>query len=168
VAVDTLAVIEETAKRTLAEMRAMVGALRGGDDPSRTPQEGVADLRRLAERAAGTLRIDVELTGDLDDLSPLVDAAVYRIAQESITNALRHARHASCVSVRVVGRDDRVELTVSDDGSAAHATPSDATGYGLLGMSERAKLLGGTVTSGPGTGGGWAVVATLPRAGVHA
>ena len=95
--------IEETAKRTLAEMRAMVGALRGSDDASRTPQGGVGDLHRLADRASGTLQIDVELSGDLDDLGPLVDAAVYRIAQESITNALRHARHASRVSVTVVG-----------------------------------------------------------------
>ena len=101
VAVETLAVIEETAKRTLAEMRAMVGALRGSDDASRTPQEGIADLRRLADRAPGTLRIDVDLSGDLDDLGPLVDAALYRIAQESITNALRHARDAtSRVGVR--------------------------------------------------------------------
>ena len=168
VAVETLAVIEETAKRTLAEMRAMVGALRGSDDASRTPQEGVADLRRLADRASGTLRIDVELSGDLDDLGPLVDAAVYRIAQESITNALRHARNASRVSVSVVGHDERVDLTVSDDGTAATAPTSDATGYGLLGMSERAKLLGGTVTSGPTAGGGWTVTATLPKAGVNA
>ena len=168
VAVETLAVIEETAKRTLAEMRAMVGALRGSDDASRTPREGVADLRRLADRAAGTLEIDVDLSGELDDLGPLVDAAVYRIAQESITNALRHARHASRVSVRVVGHDDRVELTVADDGTAADAPHSETTGYGLLGMSERAKLLGGTVTSGPRASGGWSVAATLPKAGVDA
>ena len=167
-AVETLAVIEETAKRTLAEMRAMVGALRGSDDASRTPQGGVGDLHRLADRASGTLRIDVELSGDLDDLGPLVDAAVYRIAQESITNAIRHARHASRVSISVVGHDERVELTVSDDGTAASAPSSDTTGYGLLGMDERAKLLGGTVTSGPSAGGGWSVVATLPKAGVHA
>ena len=167
-AVETLAVIEETAKRTLAEMRAMVGALRGSDDASRTPQGGVGDLHRLADRASGTLRIDVELSGDLDDLGPLVDAAVYRIAQESITNAIRHARHASRVSISVVGHDERVELTVSDDGTAASTPSSDTTGYGLLGMDERAKLLGGTVTSGPSAGGGWSVVATLPKAGVHA
>jgi signal transduction histidine kinase len=168
VAVETLAVIEETAKRTLAEMRAMVGALRGSDDASRTPQEGVGDLHRLADRAPGTLQIDVDLSGDLDDLGPLVDAALYRIAQESITNALRHARDATRVSVCVVGHDDRVELTVSDDGSEPAATSSDTTGFGLLGMTERAKLLGGTLSSGPGTDGGWTVVATLPKAGVHA
>ncbi len=168
VAVETLAVIEETAKRTLAEMRAMVGALRGSDDASRTPQEGVGDLGRLAARAPGTMQIDVDLSGDLDDLGPLVDAAVYRIAQESITNALRHARNATRVSVCVVGHDDRVELTVSDDGSGTTATSSDTTGYGLLGMTERAKLLGGSLTSGPSIGGGWTVVATLPKAGVHA
>ena len=168
VAVETLAVIEETAKRTLAEMRAMVGALRGSDDASRTPQEGIADLRRLADRAPGTLRIDVDLSGDLDDLGPLVDAALYRIAQESITNALRHARDATRVSVCVVGHDDRVELTVSDNGTATPPTTVDSTGYGLLGMSERAKLLGGTLTSGPRASGGWAVVATLPRASVVA
>ena len=168
VAVETLAVIEETAKRTLAEMRAMVGALRGSDDASRTPQEGVRDLDRLATRAAGPLAIDVELSGDLDDLGPLLDAALYRIAQESITNAVRHARNASHVTVRVVGSDDQVELTVSDNGTTTPPAAMDTTGYGLLGMSERAKLLGGTLTSGPRASGGWAVVATLPKAGVPA
>jgi signal transduction histidine kinase len=61
-----------------------------------------------------------------------------------------------------------VELTVSDNGTATPPTTVDSTGYGLLGMSERAKLLGGTLTSGPRPDGGWAVVATLPKAGVHA
>jgi two-component sensor histidine kinase len=166
VAVETLAVIEETAKRTLAEMRAMVGALRNSDDPALVPQGGISDLQRLAAAAAGPLTIDVELSGDLDNVGPLVDAAVYRIAQESITNAVRHARNASRVSVNVVGHDDRVELMIADDGDTAPFDAEPANGYGLLGMAERAKLLGGTLNSGPCDGGGWATTATLPRTGV--
>ncbi len=165
VAVEILAVIEETAKRTLAEMRAMVGALRNSDDPALVPAEGIGDLRRLAARAAGPLTIDVELSGDLDDVGPLIDAAVYRIAQESITNAVRHARNASRVTVSVVGDDDHVELMVADDGDAAPFDTDVATGFGLLGMTERAKLLGGTLTSGPCAGGGWTTTARLPRTG---
>ncbi len=165
-AVETLAVIEETAKRTLADMRAMVGALRNSDDPALVPAEGIGDLPRLASRAAGPLTIDVELSGDLDDVGPLIDAAVYRIAQESITNAVRHARNASQVIVRVVGDGDHVELTVTDDGHTTALDAAGVTGYGMLGMSERAKLLGGTFTSGRCPAGGWKIVATLPRADV--
>lgn len=175
-AVEALSVIEEEAARALAEMRNMVGALRKGDssaDVELTPQPGLADLERLTEiggngtdagRGARSPRIDLELAGNLDGLRPAVDTALYRLAQESITNAVRHARNASQVSVRVVGDGERVELTVTDDG--VHNPPPSATnGYGLVGMAERAKLLGGTLSAGPDDGRGWKVRAVLPRNG---
>ena len=141
----------------------MVGVLREGEEPDLAPQRGVADLERLARGVGDRPRVEVELSGDLDDLRPSVEAAIYRIAQESITNAVRHARHATRIDVRVAGDDDCVRLTVRDDGDAGSAGRSSA-GYGLVGMAERATLLGGTLEAGPSPDRGWTVNAVLPRA----
>ncbi|MFL6129258.1 MAG: sensor histidine kinase [Mycobacteriales bacterium] len=162
-ALDALDVIEEEASRTLVEMRGMVGVLReGGEEPDLAPQRGVADIERLAGGVGGRPRVEVDLSGDLDELRPPVAAAIYRIAQESITNAVRHARHATRVDVSVAGDDDCVRLTVRDDGDASSSGRSWA-GYGLVGMAERAMLLGGTLDAGPSPDGGWTVSAVLPR-----
>ena len=163
-AVDALEVIEEAASRTLAELRALVGALRDGDDAELAPQRGVADIERLADAAGDGPRVDVQLAGDLDDLRPLVGAAIYRIAQESITNAVRHARHATRIDVRVTGDRDCVRLTVRDDGEAGTRRRT-VSGYGLVGMTERAALLGGSLEASPNAGSGWTVTAVLPRTG---
>jgi signal transduction histidine kinase len=158
-AVDALEVIEEAASRTLTELREIVGALRDGDEAELAPQRGVADIARLA---GGDQRVHVQLAGDLDHLRPMVDAAIYRIAQESITNAVRHARHATRIDVRVSGERDEIHVTVLDDGEPGPASPP---GYGLAGMTERAALLGGTLNAGPSGRRGWLVTATLPRHG---
>ncbi len=162
-ALDALAVIEDEASRTLAEMRAMVGALRHGEEPDLSPQRGVADIERLVTVNGARPQVDLELSGDLDGLRPSVDAALYRLAQESITNALRHARRATRIHVTVSGDDDCVRLTVGDDGDAGAFDPRSASGFGLIGMAERAKLLGGTLEAGPNRNGGWTVQAVLPR-----
>jgi signal transduction histidine kinase len=163
-AVLALEVIEQAASRALADMRAVVGALRNGDAAAMEPQRGVADIELLG-RGVGDARVDVQLTGALDDLPPIIDAATYRIAQESVTNALRHARNARRIDVRVAGHDDRICLTVEDDGEHVPFSADRASGYGLIGMSERATVLGGTLEAGPGAGGGWTVTAVLPRRG---
>ncbi len=163
-AVEALEVIEEAASRTLDELRALVGALRQGEEPDLAPQRVVADIPRLAGDAGEGPRVDVELSGDLDGLQPLVGAAIYRIAQESITNAIRHARRATRIDVRVRGDGDCVRLTVHDDGSAVPGAGA-SSGYGLVGMTERATLLGGTLEAGPSDGSGWTVTAVLPRNG---
>jgi len=163
-ALEALVVIEEEASRTLAEMRAMVGALRHGEEPDLAPQRGVADIERLTTVDGDRPHVDVELTGDLDGLRPSVDAALYRLAQESITNAVRHARRATRIQVTVSGDDDYVRLTVGDDGDAGAFDPRSASGFGLIGMAERAKLLGGTLEAGPSRNRGWTVHAVLPRA----
>lgn len=162
-ALDALQVIEEEASRTLAEMRTMVGALRDGTEPDLAPQRGVGDIERLATGAEGRPPVVVERTGDLDQLRPSVDAALYRLAQESITNALRHARHATHIRVTVRGEADLVRLTVVDDGDAATFDPRSTSGFGLVGMAERAKLLGGTFEAGPNLHRGWTVDVGLPR-----
>ena len=162
-AVEALAVIEQEASRTLAEMRTMVGALRQGEEPDLTPPRGVAQVEDLATSPGEQPRVEVELSGDLDGLRPSVDAAIFRLAQESITNAVRHARHATRVQVAVRGEPDCVRMTVHDDGDPGPFDPRTATGFGLVGMAERAKLLGGTLEAGPTRNRGWTVTAVLPR-----
>src|SRR5690606_26279615 len=116
-ATEVLAVIEDAASRTLSELRTMVGVLRAADAAALARQGGLADLERLAGDGEGGPQVAVELSGDLDGLSPAVDAALYRLAQESVTNARRHARRATRVTVRVVGEAEGVLLTVVDDGA---------------------------------------------------
>jgi len=162
-ALDALAVTEEEASRTLSEMRAMVGALRQGK-ADLAPQRGIADIARLTSGAGERPQVAVVLSGDLNGLRPSIDAGVYRLAQESITNAVRHARNATRVSVSVQSDVDCVRLTVSDDGDPAGFDPRSATGFGLIGMAERAKLLGGALEAGPNQHRGWTVEAVLPKA----
>jgi signal transduction histidine kinase len=157
---EALSVIEGEASRTLAEMRAMVRVLRDGAPAEYTPQPGVADLASLARREPVPV-VDVDVDDDLDELPLQVDAAVYRLAQEALTNALRHARNASRVEIRVVEGAGRLRLRVTDDGQIDPARPA-SHGFGLLGMTERVQLLGGTLRAGPTPGGGWAVDAELP------
>lgn len=159
-ALEALAVIEGEASQTLAEMRAMVRVLRDGAPAEYTPQLGVADLASLARRGPAPV-VDVEVAGDLEELPLQVDAAVYRLAQEALTNALRHAPNASRVEIRVVEGGGRLRLRVTDDGQIDPVRPA-THGFGLLGMTERVQLLGGTMRAGPAPGGGWAVDAELP------
>jgi signal transduction histidine kinase len=159
-AVAVLAAIESEASRTLAEMRSMVRVLRDDDDVTYSPQLGVADLPALA-RTDATPVVEVSLAGSVTDLERPVDAAVYRLAQESLTNALRHAASATCVRIDVRREGDAVRLRVSDDGRSEPG-PAPEPGFGLLGMAERAQLLGGSLCAGPSPEGGWAVEAELP------
>ncbi|MEV6304610.1 histidine kinase [Actinoplanes sp. NPDC051861] len=160
-AVEALDGVEEEGARTLEEMRAMVAALRhSGSATELAPQAGVGDLRRLLGRSASHLRVDLDLGGELAALSPAVDAAVYRIVQESVTNAMRHAVDATEVVVRVVGEPRQVRVTVTDDGARAGR---GRAGYGLTGLRERAALLGGQLEAGPRADRGWQVEAELPR-----
>lgn len=158
-----LEVIEEQASRTLEEMRSMVGALRDGDHADLSPPQGVHDIERLARSDGPGPRVIVQLTGSLRDLRPSLDAALYRLAQEAITNARRHAEHATHITVRVAADEECVHLSVDDDGHPGHSSP--APGFGLAGMAERANLLGGTLSAGRQPNGGWNVTAVLPRTG---
>ena len=90
-----------------------------------------------------------------------VDAAVYRIAQAAVTNAVRHAHRATHVGIDVCRVGDHVRLRVTDDGLTAAKSPPHS-GFGLTGMAERAQLLGGSLSAGPGPDGGWVVEAVLP------
>jgi signal transduction histidine kinase len=94
-----------------------------------------------------------------------VAAAIYRLAQEAVTNARRHARNATRIEVRVDTDAALVHLRVSDDGDTNPDWPAEASGYGLIGMIERVNLLGGSCQAGPAPDGGWTVSAVLPRTG---
>jgi signal transduction histidine kinase len=159
-----LRAIKDTSGEALADLRATLGVLRGGEDAPVLPAAGLGDLDDLAAglRGAG---VDVDLAvGDVAGLPAAVHAAGYRIVQEALTNVLRHAgaRH---VRVRV-GRDgEAVRLEVRDDGAGAPADRNgngDGAGSGVRGMRERASALRGTLEAGPADGGGWRVLATLP------
>lgn len=163
-AVEALAIIEDAATRTLTELRAIVGVLRASQDSEFAPQPGVAEVEQLATDGRTRPHVTVTVSGEFDDLSPAVGAAIYRLAQESVTNARRHARHATEVIVAVTGNADRIRLTIDDDGSSV-AGGRAATGFGLVGMRERVSLLGGTFDAGPAAERGWRVEAVLPRTG---
>jgi signal transduction histidine kinase len=166
-ALSALEVIEAEATRTLGEMRIMVGALRHGEGADLAPTRGVTDIGRLASNIGDGPPIDVQLSGDLDNLGPSVGAALYRLAQEAITNSVRHARHATRIDVNVTADARGVRLTVHDDGEA-NPFGASPVGYGIIGMTERAKLLGGSLAAGQDPTGGWTVSAHLPREDVRA
>lgn len=159
-AAEVLAAIESEASRTLAEMRSMVRVLRDEEDAAYAPQLGVADLPALA-RTDTTPTVEVSLDGSSVRLAGPMDAALYRLAQEALTNAVRHARNATRVGIDVRREGKAVRLRVSDDGQTEPG-PAPEPGFGLLGMSERAQLLGGSLSAGPGAEGGWVVEAVLP------
>jgi signal transduction histidine kinase len=157
-----LRTIETEARLTLAEMRSIVGVLRAGE-AELGPQKQFADLRRLA--ASHQPPVVLEMSGALEEVRPSIQAAIFRITQEAITNARRHALRATAISVRVEGDGPDVTLTVSDDGDASSFDPESSWGYGLVGMSERAFLHHGSFEAGPNRGRGWTVKAVLPKQG---
>ncbi|MDR7253489.1 signal transduction histidine kinase [Nocardioides sp. BE266] len=153
---DALRRIDEEATRTLAETRKVVRMLRTDEDEVDRPLD---DLAGLASTGGPGPSVDVQVADGLDDLSPTVGAALQRIAQEAVANARRHADGATSVHVQVRRHLDDVELVVTDDG---RAPTRSAEGFGIVGMTERAALLGGTLAAGPAPDGGWRVTATLP------
>ncbi len=159
-AAEVLSAIEGEASRTLAEMRSMVRVLRDEGAVAYAPQPGVADLPALG-RTDRLPTVQVSLDSSLGLLARPVDAAVYRLAQESLTNAVRHARGATRVAIDVRREGGVVRLRVTDDGLAEPAA-APAPGCGLRGMAERAQLLGGSFSAGAGPEGGWVVEAVLP------
>ncbi|QLY27927.1 sensor histidine kinase [Nocardia huaxiensis] len=162
-----LATIAGTGREALRELRRTVELLRTEHAPEQLPQHGTAGIAGLVAmmRNAG-LNVSLELTGEIDSLSPEVSLGIHRIVQESLTNTLRHAGSDSHADVRVTRRDTDVLVEVIDCGGAPDTrTPAPAipgSGLGLVGMRERMAVLGGTLTAGRNGKGGWAVRATIP------
>jgi signal transduction histidine kinase len=153
--------IAETARGALAEMRLLLGVLRrdAGTSGERQPQPGLAQLQELVDEArqAGSA-VRLSLTGPTTPLPPGVDLTAYRVVQEALTNARRHAPGAS-VEVDLRYEPTSLRIRVRDDGPGR---VSVADGHGLQGMRERATMVGGTVHTGPADGGGFVVEAELP------
>lgn len=160
-----LAEIRQLSLEAIAELRQVLGVLRDQDGRTdTTPQPGLDRVDELVAnaRAAG-LAVLVKRAGSLDGLPPAVGLSAYRIVQESLSNAMRHAP-GTAVAVDLVRDGDELRLRIANGPGAAESGPPGA-GQGLVGMRERAALLGGTLDAGPIQGGGFEVRATLPIAG---
>jgi signal transduction histidine kinase len=153
--------VELAGRTALAEMRRLLGAMRrNGDGAELAPQPGLDGLDTLIEdvgRAGLPVRLHVD--GDSFPLPRAIDLSAYRIVQEALTNALKHAR-ASNVDVTVRYRPDELELEVVDDG--AGPAKNDGLGHGLVGMRERVKIYGGEMSAGTAPTGGFVLNARLP------
>jgi signal transduction histidine kinase len=171
-----LVVIEETGRGALGEMRRLLGALRGGDPPTE-PQPGLASLDRLASQAgAAGVPVELQVEGPARPLPAGLEVSAYRIAQEALTNTIKHAPGGRA-TVTVRYRPHTVELEITDGGGSAAAgkglesaagrrsTDSDGplgpSGHGLRGMRERVALYGGVFEAGP-SAGGFRVLAAFP------
>ncbi|MFJ6670583.1 sensor histidine kinase [Actinosynnema sp. NPDC091369] len=158
--------IADTGRQALTELRRLLGVLRSEDQSGTqwVPQPDAGDLHELAEncRAAG-LPVRLETAGELSALPAGLGLGVYRIVQEALTNTLKHAGSGATATVRVTQAADQVEVEVADDGfGTPHDLVAVSGGNGLIGMRERAGVLGGTLEAGPNPGGGWRVRAVLP------
>lgn len=159
---DALLSIKETSKTALDEVRSVLGVLREGSDGSDAPLVPEPDLSRIAGVAASVTRQGVEVTvvGEPEGVPQAIQLAIYRIVQESLTNVVRHAR-ATRATIELGETNGFYTATVTDNGTA-HAPIGESEGRGLLGMRERAELLGGSLETGPAAGGGFRVAARIP------
>jgi signal transduction histidine kinase len=158
-----LEAIEQTGRQALAEMRRVVSILRpAGGSEELAPQRGIADLESLADqmRSAG-LEVTTRIEGARRELPAALDLSIYRIAQEALTNTLKHAA-AQRAAVVVRYGPEAIELECTDDGTGNGPPPGRGTGHGLVGMRERALVLGGELQTGPGPRQGYRVHARLP------
>jgi signal transduction histidine kinase len=191
-AADAMREVSSTGRQALTDMRRMLGVLR--DEPTRpgsgdhetrgdartevpAPQPGLADLDALLERVRGTgLSVSLERAGRPFEVSGAAGLTVYRIVQEALTNALKHAKDPALVQVCLDFEDPDISVRVRDDGHSPAMTPETSAnsnghrpvhangsgdGHGVAGMAERATAFGGRLRAGPLPSGGWEVLATL-------
>jgi signal transduction histidine kinase len=158
---EALLVVEQTGREALAEMRKMVGVLRRPEEaPALAPQPSLEHLDKLIEHTRDRgLPVALRVEGEPEPLPAGIDLTAYRLVQEGLTNAIKHAR-AEHAEVVVRYGEGHVELTVTDDGDGAGEGGS--SGHGLVGMRERVSVYGGELEAGPRTGGGFRLRARLP------
>jgi signal transduction histidine kinase len=162
---DALTAIEDASRETLSGLRRMMTGLRNAEhEPGRGaaplgPAPGLAGIERLAATTLDAgVRVEVDWRGSREPLPADIDLSAFRIIQEAVTNVVRHAGTDRC-QVGIDQRDGQLSIEVTDSG---HGGSPAGTGYGIIGMRERAALLGGDFSAGPRPGGGFRVVARLP------
>ncbi|MFJ3173080.1 sensor histidine kinase [Streptomyces roseus] len=163
---ENLAGIRENALEALTELRRVLGVLRSEqpDDPANPhhPQPTLAELEGLVDNVRGAgLAVTTEIAGIRRPLTPGVELTAYRIVQEALSNCLRHAP-GSRVEVGIAYGPRELHLCIANSAPTRPAPPSHGAGHGLLGMRERAGMLGGELAAGPRPGGGYEVSAVLP------
>jgi signal transduction histidine kinase len=176
--------VSRTGRQALGDMRRLLGLLRDGEVKADTvgtaadnsvtfaPQPGLAELEGVVERVRSTgLNVSLTQSGTPFALSAAAELTVFRIVQEALTNAMKHAHSARSVTISLAFDDPEVRLLVVDDGRPTTTGQSGGaptseqgrhgSGHGVLGMSERAAAFGGSLVAGPGPDGGWQVAVTL-------
>jgi signal transduction histidine kinase len=161
---DALRSVERAGRTALAEMRRLLGAMRpDGDEAELTPQPGLDGLDALVrEVMRAGLPVELHVDGEPFPLPRGVDLSAYRIVQEGLTNALKHA-HASSANVTVRYALDELQIEVRDNGVGSSTT--DGLGHGLVGVRERVKIYGGEMSAGRANGGGFVLSTRLPLSG---
>jgi signal transduction histidine kinase len=162
---DALLAVEAGGRAAMTELRQVLSLLRvDSDTADLTPQPGLDRLPELVDRVRETgVPVTLMVTGTFDSLPPGVDLAAYRVVQETLTNAVRHAAGAT-VTVEVTGTAEELRVDVADTGGLA-AAPGSGSGRGLAGLRERLSVYGGTLTAGRRPTGGYRVVAAIPLRG---
>jgi len=157
-----LSAIETASRSALDELRKLLRQIRDPEDAGEAATPALSDLPALIDRLRrGGLDVGYHCTGQARPYGTAVELSAYRIAQEALTNVTKHARGAR-TRVEVAHGADALIVRVTDDGSPRPARFAGSGGLGIAGMRERAGLLGGTLTAGPGPGGGFIVTARLP------
>ena len=158
---DALRDVERAGRRALTEMRSLLAAMRReGEEAELVPQPGLDGLDLLVDEISRAgLPVEVHIDGEPVPLPRGIDLSAYRIVQEGLTNALKHAR-ASDADVTVRYRPDELEIEVRDNGLGSSTT--DGLGHGLVGVRERVRIYGGEMTAGTVNGGGFVLSIRLP------
>jgi len=164
-ALEALQAIRAASRKVLREMRAVLGQLRD-DDEAPEPARGIGQLERLAESTSRAgVETSVHISGQPRPVPVSVDLSVYRIVQEALANVLRHSPGATA-SVSVAYEQRRLVVTIEDDGTGTPGEfAEEGSGYGIVGMRERAHAVGGELEAGPRLDRGYCVHASLPFLG---
>jgi signal transduction histidine kinase len=161
---EALESISEVGRQALADTRRLLSVLRTEEAAAaRSPQPGIEEIKDLVHRAAATgLAATLTVRGDPVPVAAGLALSAYRIVQEAITNAVKHAEGATTVAVELTWTPGHLGIAVTDDGNGDGGSAAAAGGFGLTGIRERAAACGGTATAGPGQHGGWTVTSTIP------
>ncbi|MCW2811963.1 MAG: putative two-component system sensor kinase [Friedmanniella sp.] len=152
--------VRDTAREAIGELQALVRTVRAEAADHREPQPTLADLPRLADQVSTNgFAVSFSVDGEPRAVPVAIQASVYRVAQEGLTNAIKHSGAATC-QVQLGYRPHDVEIAVLDDGVDSHR--GQGSRAGLIGVCERVSVFGGAVRFGPRSGGGWALVAAFP------